>query len=71
MSSLFMSFPSIGSHRTHYSLGESLSRAKITKMKTIFSPDENQHPGVAATVHSGLTSGRANRRIFHRQAATQ
>jgi hypothetical protein len=46
--------------RIDYGRGESLSRAKITKMKTIFSSDENQHPEVAATVCSRLTSDRAD-----------
>ncbi|WP_131812131.1 hypothetical protein [Mycobacterium mantenii] len=59
-----MAVPSIGSTRIDYSLGESLSRAKITKMKTIFSPGENQHPALAGAVRSRLTSGRIRLRDF-------
>jgi hypothetical protein len=59
---------SIGSIVLSHSLGESLSRAKITKMKTIFSPGENQHPATAVAFHSALTSDRGDRRISRRQA---
>ncbi|WP_156660708.1 hypothetical protein [Mycobacterium sp. 852002-10029_SCH5224772] len=63
-----MAVPSVGFTES-ITLGESLSRAKITKMKTIFSPCENQHPSVPAPARTRLTSDRTNRRIHRRRAA--